>query len=234
MTLWTSLILGFTLGMQHALDADHVVAISTILSQYRHPFKAALVGIFWGIGHTLTLFLVGMAVIVFKLPIPNQLALAMEFIVGVMLFVLGVQILWKYRQKRIHSHPHDHDVEPLVHEHYHFHDSDSGHSHPHFSHHHKSLLVGMIHGLAGSGALMLLLLGTLRSPVEGAAYILIFGLGSILGMTLISTAIGLPFALSAGRFASLNRSIRLVSGVASMILGILVMTEVGFVKGLIF
>ncbi len=100
------LLLGFTLDVEHALDSDHIVAISTIVNLIRRPLRAVLVCAFWGIGHTLTLLLVGLAVIIFKLVIPFQLALSMEFLVGVVLVILGAQILWKYRIKKVHSHPH--------------------------------------------------------------------------------------------------------------------------------
>ncbi len=233
-TFLTTLILGFTLGVKHALDADHVVAISTIVGENRHPLKAALVGTFWGIGHTATLFLVGLLVMIFKLSIPDQLALSMEFLVGIILVMLGVQTLWKYRRKKVHAHTHDHAGEKSVHRHFHAHAGDAEHRHHHLAHERKSLLVGMVHGLAGSAALMLLVLSTIRSPLEGAIYILVFGFGSILGMMLVSLLIGLPFALSAQRLASLNRAIRLIAGAVSVLLGITVMFEIGFVEGLIW
>jgi len=230
-TFLTTLILGLTLGMEHALDADHVVAVSTIVSQNKHPFKAALVGTFWGIGHTTTLFLVGMVVIVFKLAIPESLALSMEFLVGVVLFVLGAQIMWEYRTKKVHTHTHDHDGEMPAHPHFHSHAEDAGHKHHALSHQSKSLIIGMIHGLAGSAALMLIVLGTIRSPLEAIAYILIFGGGSILGMMLISTLIGLPFALS-HRFVSVHRVVRFTAGAISIVLGMIMMYNIGFVEGL--
>lgn len=233
-TLLTTLVLGFALGMKHALDADHVVAVSTIVSQYRNPFKAALVGIFWGIGHTTTLLLVGIAVIVFKLAIPDQLALSMEFLIGLVLFGLGIQILWKYLPKKKHSHVHDHGDEMHTHEHFHLRKDGAEVIQHHAPRQHRSLLLGMIHGLAGSAALMLLVLGTIRSPIEGVIYILIFGVGSILGMMVISTLIGLPFALSSGRFASINHTIRFMAGALSAVLGIFVMVDIGFIKGLFY
>jgi ABC-type nickel/cobalt efflux system permease component RcnA len=233
-TLLTTLLLGLTLGVEHALDADHVVAVSTILSQNRHPLKAALVGAYWGIGHTLTLLLVGMAVIFLKLRIPNQLALSMEFMVGVVLFVLGVQILWKYRQKQVRAHLHDHTSEAPSHEHFHSHAGETGHRHAHLAHQHKSLAVGMLHGLAGSAALMLLVPSSIQAPIEGVAYILIFGLGSILGMMGVSTLIGLPFALSAERLVPFNRAIQLAAGLAIVGLGIIMMINTGFVEGIIY
>jgi high-affinity nickel permease len=231
-TLLTTLVLGFALGVKHALDADHVVAISTIVSQYRNPLKATLVGIFWGIGHTTTLLLVGIAVIGFKLVIPDQLALSMEFLVGVILFALGIQILWMYLPKKKHLHVHDHGDKIHAHEHFHLRKGGGEDVQHHPLRQHKSLLLGMMHGLAGSAALMLLVLSTIQSPIEGAIYILVFGVGSILGMMVISTLIGLPFALSSGRFASLNHTIRFIAGLLSTALGIFVMVDIGFIKGL--
>jgi len=233
-TLITTLALGFALGIKHALDADHVVAVSTIVSQYRNPLKATLVGIFWGIGHTITLLLVGIAVIGFKLVIPDQLALSMEFLVGVVLFALGVQIVWQYLPKKKHIHIHDHGDKMHGHEHFHLRKEGGEDIQHHPLRQHKSLLLGMIHGLAGSAALMLLVLSTIQSPVEGVVYILIFGIGSILGMMVISTLIGLPFALSSGRFASLNHTIRFMAGTLSVVLGVFVMIDIGVIKGLFY
>ena len=231
-TLLTTLLLGFALGMEHALDADHLVAVSTLLGQSRHPLKAARVGALWGLGHTTTLFLTGLIVIAFKLTIPTQLALSMEFLVGVLLFGLGAQILWKHHRKRIHTHDHAHPSEISGHQHFHYHAEVVEHRHTHLSHH-RSLALGMIHGLAGSAALTLLVLTTIQSAAEGIAYILLFGAGSILGMTLMSTLIGLPFALSSRRFAAVNYAFRLVAGAVSMVLGIIVMLETGIAAGLI-
>lgn len=231
-TLLTTLALGLALGIKHALDADHVVAVSTIVSQYRNPLKATLVGIFWGIGHTTTLLLVGIAVIGFKLVIPDQLALSMEFLVGVVLFALGVQILWQYLPKKKHTHIHDHGAEMHAHEHVHLRKEGEANVQHHAPRQHRSLLLGMIHGLAGSAALMLLVLSSIQSPVEGVIYILVFGVGSILGMMVISTLIGLPFALSSGRFASLNQMVRFTAGALSVALGIFIMVSIGLIQGL--
>ena len=233
-TLLTTLVLGFALGIKHALDADHVVAVSTIVSQYRNPFKATLVGAFWGIGHTTTLLLVGIAVIVFKLTIPDRMALLMEFLVGVVLFALGIQVLWKYRPKKKHTHVHDHGDEMHAHEHFHLRKDGEEVIQHHSPRHHRSLLLGMVHGLAGSAALMLIVLSTIQSPIQGVIYILIFGVGSILGMMVVSTLIGLPFALSSGRFASLNHTIRFMAGALSVALGIFVMIDIGYINGLFF
>lgn len=231
-TLFATLALGFALGIKHALDADHVVAVSTIVSQYRNPFRATLAGVFWGIGHTTTLLLVGIAVIAFKLVIPEKLALSMEFLVGIVLVILGVQTLWQFLPKKKHAHIHDHGDEMHTHEHAHSSIKGEENVQHHAIRQHKSLLIGMLHGLAGSAALMLLVLGSIQSPLEGVFYILIFGVGSVLGMMVISTLIGLPFTLSSGRFTSINHVIKFAAGTLSVALGIFVMVNVGFVDGL--
>jgi len=231
-TLFATLLLGFALGIMHALDADHVVAVSTIVSQYRNPFRATLAGVFWGIGHTTTLLLVGIAVIGFKLVIPEQLALSMEFLVGIVLVILGFQTLWQFLPKKKHAHIHDHGHEMHTHEHAHSPIKGEENVQHHALRQHKSLLIGMLHGLAGSAALMLLVLSTIQSAWEGVVYILIFGVGSILGMMIISTLIGLPFTLSSGRFSSINHIIKFAAGTLSVALGIFVMFNIGFVDGL--
>ena len=228
-TLIATLLLGFVLGLRHALDADHVVAVSTMVSQYRSPFKAAVVGAYWGLGHTGTLLLVGVGVIVFKLAIPPRLALGMEFLVGVVLFALGIQTLARFRAEK-HTHTHQHGELVHSHEHVHPHEQEEAQHHP--VPQHRSLFLGMIHGLAGSAALMLLVLGTISSPMAGLGYILIFGIGSIGGMVIISTLIGLPLALSSQRFSPVNDWIRVFTGIMSIAFGIFVMIEIGLVKGL--
>lgn len=229
-TLLTTLLLGLTLGMEHSLDADHLVAVSTLISRNRNPLRAALVGTFWGLGHTTTLVLSGLVVMVFKLTIPTQLSLSMEFVVGGVLFALGAQILWKHCRQRIHTHDHAHARTGSKHQHFHSHVKDAEHGHTHQTHH-RSLALGMIHGLAGSAALMLLVLTTIQSTIEGIAYILLFGVGSMLGMTLMSIVIGLPFAISSQRFGALNHTFRLVAGAVSMALGILLMWQTGNAAG---
>jgi sulfite exporter TauE/SafE len=227
----TTLFLGFLLGMEHALEADHVVAVSTIVSQSRSLFRASLIGIFWGIGHTLTLLVAGLVVLLLRVNIPEGVALSLEFVVGVVLLALGVQILWGYRQKKVHAHAHSHGGR--VHDHFHCHvrSDDHGHDHhpPSLG---KSCLVGMIHGLAGSAALMLVVLTTVRTPAQGMCYLLIFGLGSTAGMLLMSSLVALPFALTAIRFQRVNEAVRMVAGLISIGLGGSVMLRIGFAKGL--
>ena len=232
-TFLTILALGLTLGIKHALDADHVVALSTMVSDHKHhPLKAATVGVLWGLGHTITLFLVGLGVIVFKITIPVRLSLSFEFTVGILLVLLGIQTLRKYKRRRIHIHSHHHDGQQ--HSHFHAHETNSSHKHGHSIFRYKSLLIGMVHGLAGSAALMLLVLGTIQSSWQGIAYILVFGAGSIVGMLVVSTLISLPFVVSAERFKSFNHKIQLLAGIMSIALGAFVIGKIGFVEGLIY
>ncbi len=220
-TGWTILVLGFVLGLKHALDADHVVAVSAIVSENRSLRKSSLLGVFWGFGHTATLLLVGLVVLLFKISIPQTVALSLEFIVGVVLVVLGLSVLQK-----VHLHFHRHKKEKHIHVHSHEHEN----SH---SHEHRSFAVGAVHGLAGSGALMLLVLATIDTVWQGIFYILIFGFGSVLGMLLISTVIGLPFAATAN-FENVNMKIRIVAGVISILLGVAIIIEIGLARGLFY
>ena len=227
-TIGTALALGFILGIKHALDADHVVAVSTIVSRDPRPMRSALAGMFWGIGHTLTLFAAGIVVLFFKVSIPDRVALSFEFLVGAVLVALGAQNLWDYWRTRFHAHSHESGE---IHSHLHTH--HKGHDHHQANRQRKSLVVGMMHGLAGSGALVLLVLSTINSPLEGVAYILIFGLGSILGMMMICAALGLPFSLSPQWFRKINNHILLLAGGVSVVLGALIMVQIGMLGGLL-
>jgi len=232
-SLYAAFGLGLILGVRHALDADHLIAVSTIVSEHKSLKWASLVGAFWGLGHTFTLFVVGVLVIGLRLTISLRVALGLEFLVALMLVILGLSILWRsFQAERLHLHPHAHN--PETHAHFHFHgDREEVHAHPHpFKSMRKPFLVGMVHGLAGSAALMLLVLTTIPAPLAGLAYILIFGFGSVGGMLALSSMIGLPFVLTARRFTLLNRWIRLVAGAASVLFGIWLGWKIGFEEGL--
>jgi sulfite exporter TauE/SafE len=232
-TLYAAFGLGLILGVKHALDADHLIAVSTIVSEHKSLKWASLIGAFWGLGHTATLFGVGLLVIGLRLTIPPRVALGMEFLVAVMLVALGVNILWRaFRAEKIHLHAHNHS--PETHTHFHVHgEREEIHAHPHpFKSMRKPFFVGMVHGLAGSAALMLLVLTTIPSPWAGLLYIVIFGFGSVGGMLVLSSLIGLPFILTARRFAALNGWIRLVAGVASAAFGLFLGWDIGFNEGL--
>ncbi len=225
-----TLALGFVLGMEHALDADHVVAVSTMVSRHRSLVRSSLVGICWGLGHTATLFLVGVLVILFKVRIPERLAFSMEFAVGIVLVALGASVLWGFLRRRVHAHAHRHEGE--IHVHFHSHASGAHHDHDHPSTGYgRSVLVGMIHGLAGSAALMLLILATIRHPLVALLYILVFGAGSILGMLGISGLLGVPFVLTAERFAGIHRKLGMAVGTASTLYGVWIMVSIVVGRG---
>ncbi len=230
------LFLGFVLGMRHALDADHVVAVSTLISKNKSLLKASLLGTFWGLGHTSTLLLVGLVVLILKLTIPPKVALSMEFAVGIVLVLLGVSVTKEFLMDKIHLHRHTHgrEDEDRPHIHIHSHKEAPDHSHHHLKAEHKTFLVGMVHGLAGSAALMLLVLTTVGSLFQGVLYILVFGLGSIMGMTAISTLISIPFTVSAEKFEVFNYRLRLTAGFLSIALGTAIILQIGFREGLIY
>jgi hypothetical protein len=252
------LTIGFFLGMRHATDPDHVIAVSTIVSRERSIAKAGLIGILWGCGHTLTIVVVGAAIILFGFVIPVRVGLTMEFSVGLMLILLGVLNLtgaMKWLSEKLspahprvtgeHAHLHEHNS------HMHFH----WHSHASAEEHHgnslsvpskfrssferlglfqvlRPLLVGIVHGLAGSAAVALLVLSTIREPKWAVLYLLIFGVGTIAGMMLITAALALPFSFAGHKFAWLNRSLVTGSGLLSMAFGLFVCYQIGFVEGL--
>jgi high-affinity nickel-transport protein len=252
------LAIGFFLGMRHATDPDHVIAVSTIVSRERSIAKAAFIGILWGLGHTLTILAVGAAIIMFGLAIPARVGLTMEFCVGLMLILLGVLNLsgamkWM-SQKFSPAHP------PVTGEHAHIHEHDTKlhfhwHSHAAEREHHattlelpealersfaglglyqslRPLFVGIVHGLAGSAAVALLVLSAIREPKWAVLYLLVFGVGTIAGMMLITSIIALPFSFVGYRFAWLNRSLVTGSGVLSLAFGLFVCYQIGFVDGL--
>ena len=217
LSTFSVLVIGFVLGLQHATEADHLAAVSTIVSEKKNLFTASLVGGLWGVGHTISLFVVGLLVILLKFQISESLEAKLEACVGAMLVLLGLNALRKlFQASKVHVHSHEHDGHKHVHIHTH------GQEGAESSHHRlspRSVVIGMVHGLAGSAALMLLVVPTISSQALAILYILIFGIGSIGGMMAMSFLIGLPFHFTAGRFEILNRGIRLVAGVFSLCLG---------------
>lgn len=192
--------LGFVLGLRHALDSDHIAAISTVLAERPSWRASGLIGLSWGVGHTLVLLLVGALVLAFEVAIPEQLAVAAESAVGVMLIVLGGHLGVRLMRERWHVHSHDHAGQSHVHLHSHAIAPDHGHFHW-WSESIKPLLIGMAHGMAGSAALLLVVLSASRSLLQGLGYIAVFGLGSIVGMMAIGLGLSLPmvWSLSLGR-----------------------------------
>jgi len=196
----TVLSLGFVLGLRHALDADHIAAVSTVLAERPSWSASGLIGFSWGLGHTLVLLLVGALVLMLQVSIPESLAVGAECAVGVMLVVLGGLLGVRLVRERWHLHSHDHDGKQHIH--LHSHAMISGHGHPHWWRKSiKPLCIGMAHGMAGSAALLLVVLSSSHTIPQGLGYIAVFGLGSIIGMVLIGLALSLPvvWSLSIGR-----------------------------------
>src|ERR1044072_8611740 len=200
--------LGFIFGLKHATEVDHVVAVSTIVSEHRNILRSALVGATWGVGHTASLVLVGMIVLILRVTIPESVSNWLEFCVALMIIGLGttalVRALRRGRAASVHIHHHRHQDDDVTHAHIHFHEQGKEHAPSARAHSHtvsrpglKPLLVGAMHGLAGSAALTLLVLTQIESAALGLLYLAVFGIGSIFGMLLMSAPIGLPFALSA-------------------------------------
>lgn len=227
-----ALWLGFGLGLRHALDADHLVAVSTIVSEHKSLLRSSLVGTFWGLGHTASLLGVGIVVLLLRVTISESAAPWMEMPVAVMLVALGsVAVYQALRQKgvAVHTHTHAHDGGG-EHQHLHLHTHAplaDAHDHRHkmFRVGRKPFLVGLVHGFAGSAALMLAVLTTLPSVALGLLYIGVFGVGSVGGMLLMSALISLPFVATARRFESVNKAIRLVAGLFSVGFGLLLAWE---------
>ncbi len=223
LSTFSVLLIGFVLGLQHAIEADHLAAVSTIVSEKKNLWTASLVGGMWGIGHTVSLFVVGALVIFLKLQISDSIEAKLEAIVGVMLILLGINALRKlFSTDKIHVHAHEHGEREHVHIHSHS-AAKVETSHHRFSP--RSILIGMVHGLAGSAALMFFILPTIKSPFVALAYILIFGIGSIGGMMAMSFLIGLPIHFTANRFDFFNKGIRLCAGVFSLGLGALIVYQ---------
>ena len=252
------IVLGFLLGMRHATDPDHVIAVATIVSRQRTAWGAALIGSLWGVGHTVTIVLVGGAIILFGVMIPPRIGLAMEFSVALMLILLGTLSLTGVMQRLTdmftsghgldaggHAHPHSHD--DYVHSHSHGH-GPAPHGHGEgdtplsrldhrfgrlgLYHALRPLIVGLVHGLAGSAAVALLVLATIRDPRWAVAYLALFGVGTIAGMMLITAAIGVPFAYTARRSVTIHRYLGAASGLLSLAFGLFLAYQVGFVDGL--
>ncbi len=223
-----TLALGFMLGIKHALDADHVVAVSTIVGRERSIWKAARIGAVWGMGHTASLFAAAVAVVVLRTRIPPALGLGLECGVGLMVMALGIDLLWRIARGEIvvHSHPHMHGKSAPHHHgavrHAHLHVHTSGEATESASHHsagRRPFYVGVVHGMAGSAALMLFVLGTIASPWVALLYVVIFGIGTVGGMLILSGLIGLPFAIASRRFSALTGRIQLAVGLGSVVFG---------------
>ncbi|MDO8413949.1 MAG: sulfite exporter TauE/SafE family protein [Gallionellaceae bacterium] len=224
MTLFTILALGLMFGMLHALEADHVAAVFTLVARERSLLGTLRHGVAWGVGHTLTLLAFGGVVMLVGTSISEQTAHWLEAAVGVMLVGLGADLLRRLARDRIHFHRHRHRF-GAVHIHAHSHRDEHGahnpmqHQHSHRRLPRRAIAVGMVHGLAGSAAIVLLALDKLGSPLWGVTYVLLFGAGSIVGMALLSLVIALPLRASAKRLTTLHRGVQAVMALVTIGLG---------------
>ena len=248
--LLTIVALGFVLGMRHACDADHVVAVSTIVARHRSISGAALVGAVWGIGHTITIMFVGIGIIAFSVVIPARLGLSLEMAVGLMLIVMGVINLSGLTHRVFHRfgaapasstdwgdgpfHSHEHRHGELRHLHTHFHLFESDRHHRALGRFQmiRALGVGIVHGLAGSAAVALLVMSTIHNPFWSAIYLGVFGLGTIAGMMVISIGMAVPVAISTVQSTKLERWVVFGSGALSVGFGLFIVWHIGFSKGL--
>jgi ABC-type nickel/cobalt efflux system permease component RcnA len=223
----TILGLGLVLGLRHALDTDHLAAVSTMLAQRPSLRASGMIGLSWGLGHTVVLLLAGAVVLVLRVSIPESVAVAAEFAVGMMLVCLGGMLAIRLVRERWHVHAHDHEGAQHVHLHSHALVEDHGHGHW-WRDSIRPFCVGMAHGLAGSAALLLIVLSSARSVSEGLTYIVVFGLGSIMGMVLVGMVVSLPvlWSLNLGRPVFL--ALQGLASLGSMVVGFTMMYHIGF------
>jgi high-affinity nickel-transport protein len=252
------ILLGLTLGMKHATDPDHVIAVTAILTRERRFFSAARVGLAWGLGHSATVLAVGMAIVFFKLKVPARLGLSLEFMVAIVLILLGLRaaketlilIAKKLRATSspeamlvIHSHPHTHERRGRAHNHRHLHAHSPLDDQDFTAHDHlmpqalaetisgrsitKSFMVGLVHGLAGSAAIALLVTAAIPSPLWAMLYMTIFCGGVMIGMMLITTTVGAPFVLAAQRVAGVHRKLSMAAGWLSFGFGVFLAYQIG-------
>ncbi|MFZ0996710.1 MAG: high-affinity nickel-transport family protein [Candidatus Sulfotelmatobacter sp.] len=252
------LAVGFFLGMRHATDPDHVIAVTTIVSNQRNRMRAAMIGASWGLGHTVTIFVVGAGIILFNLVIPVRIGLSMELSVAIMLIILGLVNVSAFLRSmpggpirtpdgaEVHSHSHSHG--DYIHSHPHAHQPEF---HPHAAdqtplgwldrtfgrigvyQYLRPFVVGVVHGLAGSAAVALLVLTTIRNIHWAVAYLLIFGVGTIAGMMLITMSLASAFTMVGKGREKFSRRLALASGLLSLGFGLFVAYEICFVNGLL-
>src|SRR6185369_9674437 len=221
--------LGFLLGMQHALEADHIAAVSSIAARRSHVGDIVRHGLTWGLGHTLTLFAFAGAAILLGRAIPDAIAKPIESAVGVMLIGLGAHVLWRLWRDRVHFHRHGHD-DGTVHFHAHSHAGErvphtrAAHDHGH-GFRWRTLLVGLMHGMAGSAALLVLAATQASSPAAGLFYVVLFGIGSMIGMGALSAVIAVPIAVSARFLTAANHALQGAVGVVTIAVGLVTLVE---------
>ena len=221
--------LGFLLGMQHALEADHIAAVSSIAARRSHVADIVKHGLTWGLGHTLTLFVFAGAAILLGHAIPETIARPIETAVGFMLVGLGAHVLWRLWRDRVHFHKHGHG-DGTVHIHAHSHARETvphgraAHAHAH-GFRWRTLLVGLMHGMAGSAALLVLAVSQASSPAVGLGYVALFGIGSMIGMGALSTVIAVPLAVSARWLTWTNSGLQGAVGMITVAVGATTIVE---------
>jgi len=255
-------MLGLVLGMRHATDPDHVIAVTTILSREHRLAAATRIGVIWGLGHTLTVLIVGAAIIIFKIAIPTRLGLAMEFAVALVLILLGVGSAAGLARKAanrvrgrsaqdeglvVHAHAHTHDGDLHAHPHVHVHTHEDNEDAAHEDHRipvdampsfaarrplARSFAVGLVHGLAGSAAIALLVLSAIPQPLWATLYLVIFCVGTIVGMGLITTAIATPFMVASRRASWIRQGLVTGSGLLSFGFGLFLAYQIGVIDHL--
>lgn len=226
-TVTAALAGGFVLGLRHALDPDHLAAVSTIVSDHKSLGRSSLIGTFWGLGHSVSLLGVGLVIILLRVSIPDDVLPWMEAPVAVMLIVLGIGATRRALRERgveVHSHVHEHNDETHAHVHLHV-GEEHDHMHRIYKLGRRPFAVGLVHGFAGSAALVLLVLTQIPSVALGLVYMAVFGIGSIGGMLIMSALISVPFILTARRFEAINGVIRLCAGLFSLAFGLMIAWE---------
>jgi sulfite exporter TauE/SafE len=227
------LSLGFMIGIAHAFEADHLAAVSALISKQSRKRDMMRHGAIWGLGHTVTLFLVGGAVLLTGVSIGDRLAIGLEGLVGVMLVFLGAHVLYRLHRDRVHFHQHSH-ADGTTHLHLHSHATETRPHRPEVHRHAhpdrtalRVLAVGVMHGLAGSAALVLVAAATMASPWVGMIYIALFGVGSLIGMAMMSFVIAIPLSFTARGLTRLNTALQLVIGLLTTGLGLATILDTG-------
>ena len=230
--MFSLLLLGFLIGMRHALEADHVAAVASLASKTTSVQCAIKQGAVWGLGHTLTLFFFSSIIILSESVMPENLAIGLEFVVGIMLVFLGADVIRRLLRDRIHFHTHQHN-DKVIHFHAHKHTNKRPHNSASHQHEHnpgfplRALYVGFMHGMAGSAALIILTLQSVDSVMTGMLYILMFGIGSIIGMALLSVIIAIPLRHSAKGLTWLHNGLQAVIGIVTVALGSILIYDIG-------
>lgn len=231
--LWSAVVLGFVLGLRHALDPDHVVAVSTIVSGEPNWRRSSLIGSFWGLGHATSLLTLGGIIVAFRINITELAASRLEILVAIMLVGLGLYAVSTARAGfRIHAHKHVHESAdaPAPREHAHLHTHEP-HAQPLHQHQHtlrfglRPYAIGLVHGVAGSGGLALLVMATARTAIEGFLYMAALAFGALVGMGILSGLLTLPLSALRSRYATLHLRFQLLSGVCSVAFGLWLFSE---------